>query len=142
MPMILSRHFAFAKLSAGKIKFSGSLFCAQSMRGRDVMRNFNTSFVKNAICRFGNEASQVLRAFIDPATCLPRLIQSIVRTIQLYLLPAGYRHQRQMSLFGTFADKATPTASIDGVLSLISGETLERENGISRWDYLAGQTVS
>jgi hypothetical protein len=39
------------------------------------MRNLNNCFSKNAICRFVNEASRVLRAISDPALHNQRLVQ-------------------------------------------------------------------
>ena len=85
--------------------FKGSLNCAQSKRGRDVMRNFNSSFVKNAVSRFGNEASQVLRTFSNPATGLLRLMQSVVRAIWSVWLPTSYRQLKPIRLTGMTADK-------------------------------------
>lgn len=51
------------------------------------MRNFNTSYVKNAISFFANDASNVLRETSGPAASLLRLIWSITRNCVSMPLP-------------------------------------------------------
>ena len=104
------------------------------------MRNFNTSFVKNAICLFVNEASQVLRAFSDPATALLRLIQSTVRATLELALPISYRHL-QLQPSKAVAYQGT-SERIDRVLSVMPGTDLVGELGNRRWDCRLSHVVS
>ena len=104
------------------------------------MRNTISSFVKNAICRFGNEAGQVLRAVTDPVTSLVRLINTAVRTYLGYLVPS-YR-LGQPVLFETSA-----------IALMLSGHTESNRmpeaeigtdglSGFDAWRGRLGQTVS
>lgn len=58
------------------------------------MRNFNTSFIKNAFARFENEASAVLRASLDPAYRILRLMQRLVRAALSHWIPQEYPRLR------------------------------------------------
>ena len=103
------------------------------------MRNTNTSFVRNEICRFDNEANQVLRAIADPATSLVRLISTAFRTLLGYLVPS-YRFRQSIDS-ETGAIVSTLTGHID--FSRMPGKagTLG-QRGFDRWSGLMGQAVS
>lgn len=105
------------------------------------MRNFNTSFVKNAVNRFGNEASQVLRAFSVPASGRLRLMQSVVRTIWSDWVPTSYRYLQAINMSGTNADKGD-CPPIDRMLSLMARLAFGREQGEARAAVLTDQRVS
>lgn len=103
------------------------------------MRNTNTSFVRNAICRFGSEANQVLRAIADPAMSLVRLISTAVRTLLGYLVPS-YR-LRQSIESETSAIVSKLTGHID-VSRMLGKAGTNGQRGFDRWSGLMGQAVS
>ncbi len=105
------------------------------------MQNFNSSFVKNAVSRFGNEASQVLRAFSDPATGLLRLMQSVARAIRSVWLPTSYRQLKPIRLTGMTADKGNCTP-FDRFRSLEMRQTIGRGHGIARANVHMDRNVS
>ena len=103
------------------------------------MRNTTTSFVRNAICRFANEAVQVLRAVADPAATLVRLISTAVRTILGSLVPS-YRFRTSLE-FETSATVSRLFGHFD--ISQMPGKAgANGQRGIDGWSGLLGQTVS
>ncbi len=102
------------------------------------MRNFNTSFVKNAVRFFVNEASHVLRASTDLAAALLRLIQSDVRRLLEFV--AGYR----LSLLQPkLADFAQGKPEIIGRFqSAMPGNDPSQVNAQRRWDCRLSSAVS
>ncbi len=103
------------------------------------MRNLNTSFVKNAIVRFGNEAVQVLRALANPATSFLRLLQSVVKTISGYWVQPSFG-KRPISPIGTTGGRSSQP-QFDRIMSKVFDERSGRHGG-DRQDCLPGLTVS
>ncbi len=95
------------------------------------MRNINTSFAKNAFSLFANEASNTLRASVDPATFLLHLIKSPVQGYLQYLAPVINRHPALQP--GTFGGQTTMSGRQRPAMSS-SGQALSGERGNRRWD--------
>ena len=110
------------------------------------MRNTNTSFVKNAISRFGNEASEVLRVYSDTATLLQRLMHVSLRMpAGLFMgnLPTSYRPMSSLAdTYGTCAETAGLSLSVDRHKSTEYGESIIGQQGFGQWCGQSGQTVS
>lgn len=102
------------------------------------MRNTNTSFIENAICRFANEAVQVLRAVTDPAISLVRLFSTAVRALLGYGLPNP--RQRRLLVSETSADVTMLPGHINPMPGKFVGTFGGR--GLDAWSGLLGQTVS
>ena len=99
------------------------------------MRNTNTSFVRNAICRFDNEADQVLRAIADPAVSPMRLVSTAVRTLLGNLVSSYRLRQHTPSETSVIASKLT--GKKPGQVFGIFGQ-----RGFDRWSGLTGKAVS
>ena len=103
------------------------------------MRNFNTSFIKNATSFFANEVMDVLGAIAidNPANYLGRLIQSCVEP-QLESMRPGHCCLSQLqpasatvSDQGTTANRAVSLTGGRSLSALVG--SLDRAYGKNRW---------
>ena len=102
------------------------------------MRNFNTSFIKNAISFFAYEANIVLRAIAlaNPVATVLRLIQSVVRTLRELVEQVYQLIQGQPSPANDQGKRTT----FDRILSVMSGGDFD--SGNCRWDCRLSHTAS